>query len=45
MENPRDHLTIKIGKWFEATATGPYAITVLAVLFAVECIGRFSGLW
>jgi hypothetical protein len=29
MQSSKDHLTIRIGKWFEATANGPYAITAL----------------
>lgn len=45
MEGPRDHLTLKIGKWFEATANGPYAISVLAVLFAAGGAARFLGWW
>jgi hypothetical protein len=45
MENPKDHLTIKIGKWFEATANGPYAISVLAAVLATGCAGRFLGWW
>lgn len=45
MQNPKDHLTIKFGKWFEATANGPYAISVLAVLVAAGGAGRFFGWW
>lgn len=45
MLTPKDHLTIKIGKWFEATANGPYAISVLAVLVAAGCASRFWAWW
>lgn len=45
MQSPKDHLTIKIGKWFEATANGPYAITVLAALVGAGGFGRWLGWW
>ena len=45
MQAPKNHLTIKIGTWFEATANGPYAISILAALVAAGGVGRVFGWW
>lgn len=45
MQTPKNHLTIKIGKWFEATATGPLAILALVILIAGGGVGRLFGWW
>lgn len=49
MENPkqapRNHLTIKVGEAFEASAGGPLGILALLALLVVYGIGRYFGLW
>lgn len=45
MQDNHDRLTLKFGKWFEASAKGRYAITVLALLATAFLATYAAGLF
>lgn len=45
LEPPRDHLTIEVGQWFRASASGRLSIATVMMICGAGLIAKAAGWW
>jgi hypothetical protein len=45
MQNEKDQLSVEVGKFFKASASGRYTTTLLLLSLMAGAVGRLMGFW